>query len=80
MEGEEEKEETHHDDGRKQISMERVELPQLHEHPLIPFNRFVSSRCGVCHPVFDDYTADNGDNIYLCVYIYGGYRCNELGV
>ncbi|KAL0844302.1 hypothetical protein Bca101_017548 [Brassica carinata] len=56
------------DSGGKQTSMERVELPQLHEHPLIPFNRFVSSRCQLCC------------NLYSTYYnIYGGYRCNELG-
>ncbi|CAN6869400.1 unnamed protein product [Brassica oleracea] len=63
-----EKEKSHHDDGRKQISMERVELPQLHEHPLIPFNRFVLTQCKACNLLSDDYG-----------YIYGGYRCNELG-
>ncbi|CAN7076085.1 unnamed protein product [Brassica oleracea var. botrytis] len=48
--------------------MERVELPQLHEHPLIPFNRFVLTQCKACNLLSDDYG-----------YIYGGYRCNELG-
>ncbi|KAF8079729.1 hypothetical protein N665_1004s0013 [Sinapis alba] len=49
--------------------MERVELPQLHEHPLIPFNRFVPVRCDLCIKLFSE--SD--------VTIYGGYRCNELG-
>ncbi|KAJ4868838.1 Cysteine/Histidine-rich C1 domain family protein [Raphanus sativus] len=57
------------DSGGKQISMERVELPQLHEHPLVPFSPFVSSRCKVC---------SHFSRLFE-VYIYGGYRCNELG-
>ncbi|KAF8084760.1 hypothetical protein N665_0703s0015 [Sinapis alba] len=66
-EKEEEEEVPHHDYGSKQISMERVELPQLHQHPLIPFTHFVFGRCVVC-------TSDATDRGY----IYGGYRCNEL--
>ena len=65
---EEEKEVPHHDNGKKQISMERVEFPQIHQHPLIPFNRFVLTQCKACNLLSDDYG-----------YIYGGYRCNELG-
>ncbi|KAL0702896.1 hypothetical protein Bca4012_059018 [Brassica carinata] len=70
---EEEEEEVpgYHDDGGKQISMERVEIPQLHTHPLIPFNRFVLSECEVCSSYYDDG--------YYFSYMYGGYRCNELG-
>ncbi|KAG2333714.1 hypothetical protein Bca52824_004894 [Brassica carinata] len=51
--------------------MERVELPQLHEHPLIPFNRFDFTRCELCLSA-DDYAIGKP-------YIYGGYRCNVLG-
>ncbi|EOA17865.1 hypothetical protein CARUB_v10006270mg [Capsella rubella] len=44
--------------------MEKVKLP-IHEHPLLPITRFFSSRgCNGC--------GSKG-------YIYGGYRCNELG-
>ncbi|CAH8389260.1 unnamed protein product [Eruca vesicaria subsp. sativa] len=49
--------------------MERVELPQLHQHPLIPFNRFAFSACKVCGHLFSEYNLS----------IQGGYRCNELG-
>ncbi|KAL0709725.1 hypothetical protein Bca4012_016703 [Brassica carinata] len=59
------------DSGGKQLSMERVELPQLHEHPLIPFNRFDFTRCELCLSA-DDYAIGKP-------YIYGGYRCNVLG-
>ncbi|KAF8079727.1 hypothetical protein N665_1004s0011 [Sinapis alba] len=48
--------------------MERVELPQLHKHPLIPFTRFAFSGCEGCRHLFSKF--------YV---IYGGYRCNELG-
>ncbi|KAF8079728.1 hypothetical protein N665_1004s0012 [Sinapis alba] len=51
--------------------MERVELPQLHEHILIPFNRFASVWCESCSSLNDYYNKPGN--------IYGGYRCNELG-
>ncbi|CAL9224584.1 unnamed protein product [Arabidopsis halleri] len=44
--------------------MERVKLP-IHKHPLLPITRFFSRR------------GCNGCGSYG--YIYGGYRCNELG-
>ncbi|KAF8079725.1 hypothetical protein N665_1004s0009 [Sinapis alba] len=53
--------------------MERVELPQLHEHPLIPFHRFVSGWCDLCNPLNVFTEPGSNENIY------GGYRCNELG-
>ena len=49
--------------------MERVELPQLHEHPLIAFNRFPFSGCQVCSHFFSEFDVN----------AYGGYCCNELG-
>ncbi|CAN6869200.1 unnamed protein product [Brassica oleracea] len=49
--------------------MERVELPQLHEHPLTAFNRFAFSGCQVCSHFFSEFD----------VKAYGGYCCNELG-
>ncbi|KAF8079723.1 hypothetical protein N665_1004s0007 [Sinapis alba] len=55
------------------MSMERVELPQLHQHPLIPFNRFVSGWCYLCNPFNLLIQSNPNENIY------GGYRCNELG-
>ncbi|KAG2266925.1 hypothetical protein Bca52824_074004 [Brassica carinata] len=55
--------------GRKQSSMERVELPQLHMHPLIPFTHFAFKGCQVCSPYVSEFNVNT----------YGGYRCNELG-
>ncbi|XP_010495933.1 PREDICTED: uncharacterized protein LOC104773078 [Camelina sativa] len=46
--------------------MEEVEVPPIHKHPLIPFTRFAFGKCKGCRPPVDGY-------------IYGGYRCNELG-
>lgn len=47
-----------------QITMEKAKLP-IHKHPLLPITRFFSRR------------GCNGCGSYG--YIYGGYRCNELG-
>ena len=55
--------------GRKQSSMERVELPQLHMHSLIPFTHFAFKGCQVCSPCVSEFNVNT----------YGGYRCNELG-
>ncbi|CAN6970897.1 unnamed protein product [Brassica rapa subsp. trilocularis] len=43
--------------------MEKVDLP-VHNHPLLPLTRFSHGRCKGC---------------WSHGYIYGGYRCNELG-
>ncbi|CAN7025865.1 unnamed protein product [Brassica oleracea var. botrytis] len=43
--------------------MEKVDLP-VHNHPLLPLTRFSLGRCKGC---------------WSHGYIYGGYRCNELG-
>ncbi|CAD5318941.1 unnamed protein product [Arabidopsis thaliana] len=44
--------------------MEKVEVPPIHNHPLLPFTRFSYKACKGCGYVG---------------YIYGGYHCNELG-
>jgi len=46
------------------ITMEKVEVPPIHNHPLLPFTRFSYKACKGCGYVG---------------YIYGGYHCNELG-
>ncbi|ESQ50780.1 hypothetical protein EUTSA_v10022573mg [Eutrema salsugineum] len=54
------------EDKRIEITME--EVTEFHDHPLTPFTRFVSGRCVACCSPLDNES-----------YIYGGYRCNELG-
>ncbi|WZZ85802.1 hypothetical protein YC2023_114381 [Brassica napus] len=49
--------------GSSKLSMEKVDLP-VHNHPLLPLTRFSLGRCKGC---------------WSHGYIYGGYRCNELG-
>ncbi|XP_018433270.1 uncharacterized protein LOC108805816 [Raphanus sativus] len=66
------------DSGGKQLSMERVELPQLHEHPLIPFSRFAYTLCELCSSP-DVCSSPTNDHLNRRAYVYGGYRCNELG-
>lgn len=68
---------THQDLESKQISMERVEAAQLHKHPLIPFTRFEYGRCEGCRSRHDDH--HHALASHKKIYIYGGYRCNELG-
>ncbi|ESQ50337.1 hypothetical protein EUTSA_v10001923mg [Eutrema salsugineum] len=47
------------------LGSKQIKIP-LHEHPLLPVTRFAFGRCQGCLPSTNDY-------------IYGGYRCNELG-
>ncbi|CAN6904781.1 unnamed protein product [Brassica oleracea] len=56
----EEEEVLHISSGSKQISMDRVEIPQLHEHPLVPFTRFEYGRCEGCSLSYYDHAGRRG--------------------
>lgn len=63
----EEEEVLHISSGSKQISMDRVEIPQLHEHPLVPFTRFEYGRCEGCSLSYYDHAGRRGIFVRMIV-------------